>query len=582
MTNATQRKLKVMGATGGLPTSVVACVALFVIAACVLVSVRSMAAPTAVPHMIRKGDIQIWDEQYLRGEPKGWKVPADYHEVFGRGGAVPSGIRFGRFGLLSGRHLYTTWRPIAPLRDEVYAEGKTTIFDTHVSELLMPSFEIKLDYITFLISGGNMPNEACINLLIDGKVVRTATGRNDDLLKMAAFDVKALKGKTAQIQVLDTCTKVFGYITVDCICQSPGTKGALRVIAALPSQANRLAGQVITTSGTLEGETAIAAGHIQIGKQAVALDDLLLLKTGVSAAADTAGKRVELVSGDVLMADVLGLEKETLRIRHALFGDISVKLSHVAQAIFMPGPSINAEPGVLLHSKGTKIPGELMWIREDNIAIKSTLGVLPLPRARVRGYVFSKMKPDALAVDTVVLSDGSALSGPLSMDQEKVVLSHSALGELKLELKYIARIVRKLEGVTPLAHLREQIKERTGAIPPPAPQRVQDASGQALRLFPRTVIRYTLPPSKDATAKTRRLRATLVPVANSLATINVQIVAGDGKWTFTIAPNTVGQSIDLDLGEATEIEITTDAANAVSYPSSIEWHNAFIMEGNSQ
>ncbi len=39
----------------------------------------------------------------------------------------------------------------------------------------------------------------------------------------------------AQIQVLDTTTAAFGYITVDCVCQSPDSKGAVRVIAGPPS-----------------------------------------------------------------------------------------------------------------------------------------------------------------------------------------------------------------------------------------------------------------------------------------------------------------------------------------------------------
>ena len=140
-----------------------------VLLACLLLLLVPVSgyAQTALPSRIRSGDILIWDEQYLRGSPWGWKVPADYHEAFGAiRGAIRIDQRYGRFGLFSGSRLYTTWRPIKPLSDEVYAEGKTTIFDNHVSELVTPPFEVKLDYVTFLLSGGNMPNRACINLLI--------------------------------------------------------------------------------------------------------------------------------------------------------------------------------------------------------------------------------------------------------------------------------------------------------------------------------------------------------------------------------------------------------------------------------
>ncbi len=66
--------------------------------------------------------------------------------------------------------------------------------DNGIGQLTSPVFKIERKFITFLIGGGGYANETCINLLVDGKVVRTATGPNTqpggrEDLKPAAWDV---------------------------------------------------------------------------------------------------------------------------------------------------------------------------------------------------------------------------------------------------------------------------------------------------------------------------------------------------------------------------------------------------------
>lgn len=541
-----------------------------------LVPVGSFAKD--MPRITQKGDIEVWDEQYLRGTPEGWTVPEDYHNSFNKNSTIRKGIRYGRFGRLSGSRLYSSWRAIIPLTDEQYAEGKTKLRDYHTSEVLTPAFEIKLDYITFLISGGNMPGEACINLLIDGKVVRSATGTNNDTLTPIAFDVKEFKGKQAQIQALDTSKEAFGYITVDCVYQSVDPKGATLVIAQPPAKAQE-AGSVKTVSGTTNGKVELAGGALKIGDQPVDLGNIIELDTGVAAKPSDAGSRVLLSNGDLLVGDITGLAEEKLNFTQPTLGVLDLKLDHVAQAIFMPGATVQAKPGTLIQIDNRKIPGKLKWIREENIAIDCSLGLVPLPRTRVRSFVFAETKPASGSGNRVVFADGSVLSGKLAVNDKGLMLKHELLGDLTLDLKQVARITRQQSNGLNLTELQGKLVKQVGPIPPPAPEVIDSASGPALRMFPGTVTRYTLPASN----KPRRLRAELTPLPGTQASVMVTVRANGKATNFSIDPGADAHAVDLDLGTATvlEIQVQVDASQAIAFPSGMEWRNTLIMETNT-
>src|SRR5258708_11926384 len=50
--------------------------------------------------------------------------------------------------------------------------------DDSVDTLTSPEFKVVRKRLNFLIGGGGWPGEPCNNLLVDGKVIRTATGPN--------------------------------------------------------------------------------------------------------------------------------------------------------------------------------------------------------------------------------------------------------------------------------------------------------------------------------------------------------------------------------------------------------------------
>ena len=90
--------------------------------------------------------------------------------------------------------------------------------DNTKGKLTSPAFTVKDPTIRFLIGGGNYAGETCLNLIVDGAVVRTATGKNREQLEWTAWDVRDLIGKEARFEIVDSRTGHFGHINVDCIC----------------------------------------------------------------------------------------------------------------------------------------------------------------------------------------------------------------------------------------------------------------------------------------------------------------------------------------------------------------------------
>ncbi len=85
--------------------------------------------------------------------------------------------------------------------------------------LTSPVVSLIHPYVNFLIGGGSQ-KETCMNLLVDGKVVRTASGQDAEQLDWHSWDVHEFAGQNAVFQIVDHATGGWGHINVDQIMEA--------------------------------------------------------------------------------------------------------------------------------------------------------------------------------------------------------------------------------------------------------------------------------------------------------------------------------------------------------------------------
>jgi fructan beta-fructosidase len=163
-----------------------------------------LAAPPGTLLVVERPDILVADFEWK--DYGDWKVTG---EAFGPGparGTLPDQMHVDGF---LGKGLVNS-----------YHGGDVT-----TGTITSPQFKIERRFIRFLIGGGKYPGKTCMNLLVDGKIVRTATGPNDkpggsERLDWHSWDVSDLIGKAATIEIVDQATGGWGHINVDHIVQT--------------------------------------------------------------------------------------------------------------------------------------------------------------------------------------------------------------------------------------------------------------------------------------------------------------------------------------------------------------------------
>lgn len=113
--------------------------------------------------------------------------------------------------------------------------------DATTGTLTSPPFRVERRFLTFLIGGGGWEGETCMNLVVDGAVVRTATGPNiipggSERLAPAAWDVAEFAGREAVIVVVDSRKGGWGHINVDHLVLTDDRGGAPLATPSAPPE----------------------------------------------------------------------------------------------------------------------------------------------------------------------------------------------------------------------------------------------------------------------------------------------------------------------------------------------------------
>ncbi len=465
-------------------------------------------------------------------------------------------------------------------------QGKN--IDGETGRALSPLFEIQRKYLHFLLSGGRYPSSTCLNLLIDGEVVCSATGSNSNRMESLAFDLSSYLGKSARLEVIDRETGAWGHLCVDRITQSDVRKDS-RLVDSFISGGTDV---VWFADRRVRGRLYWSADGLSVDDLPV--DPALVRSFSILSQGGEAGPKggsVLLQDGELWQCEIVSMAKGKLRIRSKLLGEITIDQSSVHSIRFQPEPESQSfsdlRPGILYRDSGSPVPGKLAWIKSEDLALDSALGILPIPRSGLLAYVFpgTVIKKTEQPVDEVGLKDGSVFFGQVLLEQGKAVLARSGRDSLVIPWEKLRYLVRSGKETFWLRELTPSGPDSTGPLGIRREDDVIDFRSQkktslsAIRLMPVTKRNYRIP-SRLVSAG-GMLQMLLTPLANSRGTAELTF-SMDGKKLLNtrLGPASKAQKISLLLPKGDELTVEVEFGERIIYPCGIEMHDAHLAIAN--
>jgi hypothetical protein len=461
--------------------------------------------------------------------------------------------------------------------------------DGETGRALSPVFKIQRKFLRFLVSGGRYPGGTCLNLLIDDKIVNSVTGNNSIHLKPVAFEVGKWIGKDARIEVIDRETGAWGHLCVDQFVQTDFPKGARIVRTA------KVGGGDVVWSGDdrLRGSLRWSGEELYVGDRRLDPASVRSLSLEVAQAdSEPLSGSVVFRNGERWQCEIQSLAKGKLTIHGSLPGTRTVEVSSVHSLHFGPVPARNPQtayrPGMLYRTTGSPVPGKIAWIKNDDLALDSALGILPIPRQGLLAYVFpnSPIKPTSSGLDEIGLRDGSLFFGKVRFEAGKVVLERSDQETLKVPWEKLHYLIRSGKETFWLNGLASSSMESHGPLGPGEGvlgmdyRRASEPSLFALRVLPKTRLSYRIPTGFPV-GKTL-LQTQLAPLPNSRGTVTFTLsVGGKEFYRKRFAPDSIPEKLSIPLPKGDELTVVVDFEERIVYPCGVDMHDAHLAVANT-
>jgi len=385
---------------------------------------------------------------------------------------------------------------------------------------------------------------------------------------------------------------------------------ALVLALAAPGRSARGAGVVLAFDGRLEGDVTLADGRVEVAGKAVPWDALIHVLVRPPARAFGGLGALHLAGGEVWRGEIAALAGKRLTIRTTFFGPREVAEDRITELEFLP--SVAAEfrdhgsawtegeqhlasagaAGTLYREKGEPVPGTLLWVDAERLAIDSPLGVLTLARDGAVRYLYPAgmrvLPGPAAGDDRVGLVDGSVLRGKARLVAGGVQVEHALLGTLKFGADLVHYVRRACDRVRDLLVATHGTVTELGIVStgqPGGPRylaRGRDSGGataeclEAMRLGVRTVLTHGLP--EGPAWRQVRLMARVRPVAGARGDARLRVRAGDRTvLEKDFGPGAAPESLAVDLPAVREVSLECDVGPRIGLPAGVWLEDAVLV-----